>query len=227
LATSSNSRPTSLLSARHRVRLGVEEMILCGGFRSGSKIKQLSLAKQFGVGQGVVREALIELQAMGLVESVDNRGIYVTQINRKKLVDSLEVRAAIEGMAVRLCCDRCSRADRRELKGIVNKIYQQVQVGSAEEAASLDREFHHSLVQLSQNDELLRVVNSYRAFGKIVQLDRDPKVVFGEHLSVVEAIEQGDADNAEQLLRKHLWAAKAVLEKKLADDPDFIPHWVT
>ena len=105
MATSSN-QATSDHSARYRVRQGVEEMILRGGFRSGSKLKQLNLAKQFGVGQGVVREALIELQAMGLVESVNNRGIYVTQINRKKLVDSIEVRAAIEGMAVRLCCDR-------------------------------------------------------------------------------------------------------------------------
>jgi len=202
-------------------------MILRGGFRSGAKLKQLSLAEQFGVGQGVVREALIEMQAMGLVESVDNRGIYVTQINRKKLVDSIEVRAAIEGMAVRLCCDRCSRADRRELKGIANNIYQLVQTGSTEEAASLDREFHHRLVQLSRNDELLRVIDSYRAFGKIVQLDRNAEVVRDEHLSIVEAIEEGDADHAERLLREHLQAAKAVLEKKLGDDPDFVPHWVT
>ena len=226
MATSSN-HAISDHPARYRVRQGVEEMILRGGFRSGSKLKQLSLAKQFGVGQGIIREALIELQAMGLVESVNNCGIYVTQINRKKLVDSIEVRAAIEGMAVRLCCDRCSRADRRKLNGIANKIYKKIQAGSAEEGASLDREFHHSLVQLSQNDELLRVVDSYRAFGKIVQLDRDAKVVLGEHLSVIEAIEKGGADTAEQLLREHLWAGKEVLEKKLADDPDFVPHWVT
>ncbi len=76
MATSSSNQTTSDHSARHRVRQGVEEMILRGGFQSGSKLKQLSLAKQFGVGQGIVREALIELQGMGLVESVNNRGTY-------------------------------------------------------------------------------------------------------------------------------------------------------
>ena len=88
-------------SARHRVRNGVEQKILCGEFPSGTKLRQVRLAKHFGVGQGVVREALIELQLMGLVEIFDNRGVFVTHLNSKKLKDAIEVRAAIEGMAVR------------------------------------------------------------------------------------------------------------------------------
>lgn len=214
-------------SARHRVRNGVENMILRGEVQSGTKLKQIRLAQQFGVGQGVVREALIELQAMGLVESVDNRGVYVTQINAVKLIDALEVRAAIEGMAVRLCCDRCSRSDQRKLQEMVDDILKLFEAGSKEEGASLDREFHHELVRLSMNGELLRVTNSYRAFGKVVQLNRDPEVVYAEHCAILTAIGRGDPDDAERTARDHLVMAKNTLEERLRSNPLFVPNIVT
>src|SRR5690606_18842632 len=149
---------------------------------------------RFGVAQGVVREALLELQAMGLVETIDNRGIYVAKLNSRRFVDAFEVRAAIEGMAVRLCCDRCSRADLRDLQVDAEQIFQCARTGEPDRGVSLDRAFHHRLVELSGNEELVRMTDNYRAFGKIVRLDRDPEAVHREHLMILEAIISGDAD---------------------------------
>jgi DNA-binding GntR family transcriptional regulator len=139
-------------SARHRVRNGVEQMILRGEFQSGAQLRQAHLAERFGVGQGVVREALIELQLMGLVEIVDNRGVFVTQLNRKKLKDAIEVRAAIEGMAVRLCCGSCSHEQLSRLRRTADLIFQLSSAELFDEAAALDREMHLNLIRYSGND---------------------------------------------------------------------------
>ena len=222
----SNDANSLSLSARHRVRSGVEQMILRGEFQSGTKLKQIRLAEHFGVGQGVVREALIELQSMGLVETVDNRGIYVTQLNGKKLIDAIEVRAAIEGMAIRLYTSRSSEEERTKLRRSADLIFQLSSAGLFEEGALLDREFHLELVRLSGNEELLRLTKGYRAFGKIIQMRRSPQAVLEDHLAIIDSVEKRDAETAERLMRTHIEGAKRWLEDQINADPEFIPKWV-
>jgi DNA-binding GntR family transcriptional regulator len=213
-------------SARHRVRSGVEQMILRGEFQSGTKLKQVRLAEHFGVGQGVVREALLELQSMGLVETIDNRGIYVTQLNGKKLIDAIEVRAAIEGMAIRLYTTHSTDDERSKLRRSADLIFQLSSAGIYEEAASLDREFHLELVRLSGNDELVRLTKGYRAFGKIVQMRRSPQAVLEDHMAILDAVEKRDAETAERMMRSHIEVAKTWLNEQIDADPNFIPRWV-
>jgi len=201
-------------------------MILRGEFQSGTKLKQARLAEHFGVGQGVVREALLELQSIGLVETVDNRGIFVTQLNEKKLRDAIEVRAAIEGMAVRLCCIKRLPDDLSKLRRNADLIFQLSNAELYEEAASLDREFHLDMVRISGNEELLRLSTGYRAFGKIIQMRRDPQAVLDDHRAILDCIEQQNADEAERLVRVHIERAKHWLNQQLLANADFIPRWV-
>src|SRR3954468_5844451 len=88
---------------RHHVREKLQGMILSGERRPGSKLRQQELAEHFQVAQGVVREALLELQAYGLVETIDRRGMFVTQLDEGKLLEAFEVREMHEGLAARLC----------------------------------------------------------------------------------------------------------------------------
>src|SRR3954468_10733826 len=82
---------------RHHIRENLQQMILSGERRPGSKLRQQELAELFGVAQGVVREALLELQAYGLVETIDNRGIFVSRLDKEKLLEAFDVRAVHEG----------------------------------------------------------------------------------------------------------------------------------
>src|SRR3954462_15330380 len=95
-------------SARGRVREDVRRMILTGELKPGSRLTQQHLAKKFGVAQSVVRESLLELQASGLVRSVDNLGIFVSDLDTNTLIHAYRVREMIEGLAARLSCERAS-----------------------------------------------------------------------------------------------------------------------
>src|SRR6476646_1465446 len=102
-------------SARGRVREDVRRLILAGELKPGTRLTQQRLAKRFGVAQSVVRESLLELQASGLVGTVDNLGVFVGDLDKDMLIHAYEVRELIEGLAARLACEHAGRTDIREL----------------------------------------------------------------------------------------------------------------
>src|SRR6185436_4435208 len=108
---------------RHFVRENLQRMILNGERRPGAKLRQQELAKKFQVAQGVIREALLELQAYGLVEMIDHRGMFVTPLNKKRFLEAFDVREVHEALAVRSCCERVTRTQIRELTEVANQIY--------------------------------------------------------------------------------------------------------
>ncbi len=210
---------------RHQVRNGLQQLILSGERPPGSKLRQQELAQRFGVAQGVVREALLELQAFGLVETIDNRGIYVSKLDKQTLLESFEVREVQEGLAARLCCDRVTRADLRTLVDLANNIFALGQEGRMDDMGLMDRTFHERLTQLSGNGMLVRLAENHRVLGKIVHAKRDAQIVRDEHLGVLRAIEEGRPDDAERLMRQHVAAARLAVEKGI-ENGGFTPHWV-
>ena len=210
---------------RHKVRDALQQMILNGEQRAGSKLVQQRLARRFGVAQGVVREALLELQAYGLVETVDNRGVFVSELSHQKLLDCFDVREMHEGLAARLCCDRITRAEVRELMAMAQSIHALATQEKVMEAASLDREFHQRLTHVSGNSMLIRLAENYRVLGKVIQMTRDPDAVRDEHLAILKAIEAGRADDAECLMRTHIRTGKQRLEEQIAQGK-FVPRWL-
>lgn len=210
---------------RHQVRENLQRMILSGERPPGSKLRQQELAARLGVAQGVVREALLELQAYGLVETVDRRGIFVSRLDRAKILEAFEVREAHEALAARLCCERASREQIRMLVLTAHEIHAAGIKGNLDEMASLDRELHSRLVHLSGNSMLVRLAENYRVLGKFVRAERDVEAVRDEHLAILQSIADGDADRAEAQIRQHVSAARAAVEKRMSSG-DFVPKWV-
>ena len=213
------------LVARHEIRDSLQQMILDGEQRGGAKLVQQQLAKKFGVAQGVVREALLELQAYGLVETIDNRGIFVSELSTQKLLDSFDVREMHEALAVRRCCDRITRMQVRELVEMAHQMRALAVGGKLMEMAALDREFHKRLIQISRNSMLIRLAENYRLLGKVIQMSRDPDEVCHEHLEILKAIGEGQPDEAERLVRAHIRRAKQDVEKQIAEGK-YAPRWL-
>jgi DNA-binding GntR family transcriptional regulator len=196
---------------RTQVSERIREMILRGQCKPGSKLRQKQLADKFGVAQGVVREALLELELHGWVKSIDRRGAFVTQIDDTARGQALEIRAMHEALAVRLCCERVTRGDLRELAHLAERAYE---VGKAPSTAAnvaemgaLDRQFHYKLVQLSGNELLTQLAQNYRLrAGAKPAATRNPAVVRSEHLAILRAIQDGRGEDAERLVREHISA---------------------
>jgi len=213
------------LVARHRIRERLQQMILDGRCKPGSKLNQKELAEKFHVSQAVVREALLELQVCGLVETIDNRGVFVGWLDAQKLLESYDVREVHEGLAARLCGERVTRAQIKTMKEMAEQIHVLGRSGKLEQMALLDRAFHQQILRLSGNSMLNRLADNYWVLGKVIRLGRDPEAVCKEHLAILDAIEANQAEKAERLMREHIRVGKTTAEEQIKQGK-FVPQWV-
>jgi DNA-binding GntR family transcriptional regulator len=215
----------SMSSARGRVREDVRRLILSGELSPGMRLTQQQLAKRFGVAQSVVRESLLELQFSGLVEMVDNLGIFVSELDTNTLLQAYQVREMLEGLAARICCDTASRADIKTLQDLAERIHQTGVAGQDVERGKLDREFHQKTIVLSQNKILERLTQAYHVLGTTVLVSRTHDVIRSEHMGIVEAIANNDPDESEKRARAHVAGARRSILKQIAEE-NFQPKWV-
>jgi DNA-binding GntR family transcriptional regulator len=220
-----NGNSTASQTARGRVRDELRKLILIGEFPPGSRLTQQQLAKRFGVAQSVVRESLLELQSTGLVESVDNLGVFVAGLDNAKLLEAYQVREMLEGLAARLCCERASRADIRQLHELIDRIYQLGMQGEVEQRGMLDRQLHHRTIGISQSGTLARLVEVYHVFGMSLLAHRPHDLIREEHLAIVKSIEENRPDDAERAARRHVSNVRQLIERQIAEGK-FVPKWV-
>jgi DNA-binding GntR family transcriptional regulator len=210
--------------ARHEIRDEIERRILSGETKPGERLSQQSLARELGVAQGTVRESLLELQWLGLVESIDRLGVFVDKLDVNRICEAYQLREVLEGLGARNACQHAGRNDLAELRRMADEIYRLAQDDSAE-TATLDRRFHLRIMELARNNTLIRLSRTYRALGMTVRAFREPSVIHAEHLRIVEAIEHNFAEEAERQARSHVVGAREMIVKLAAEDR-FVPEWV-
>jgi DNA-binding GntR family transcriptional regulator len=226
---SSAETPRSVVNgtlARHRVRDGIQQLILSGAYRPGQRLLQQELATHFKVAQGVVREALLELQFCGLVQAIDNLGMFVSGLGARVILDAYEIREVLEGLAARLCCENASRADLRELRELAGQVRQNAQKGNLIAMGMADRRFHYRMVVASQNQVLGKLTDGYRVLGMFVRANREPRKVQNEHETIIQAIEANQPDMAESLARRHVAASRQAIAQQVAQGA-FVPCYVS
>jgi DNA-binding GntR family transcriptional regulator len=217
--------PVQLPVGRHQVREEIQRRILSGESQPGERLTQQSLAKELGVAQGTVRESLLELQWLGLVESIDRLGVFVGKLDAARLCEAYQVREFLEGLAARLACEHVSRADVAHLRNMADHIWNLSKENKEEEMGAADRAMHLRIMNLSNNTVLLRLAEGYRVLGMAVRASRDPRIVYEEHLRIIEAIDHNFPDEAERLMRLHVAEARRMIELQAAKN-EFTPKWV-
>ena len=209
--------------ARHEIRQEIERRILSGESKPGERLSQQSLARELGVAQGTVRESLLELQWLGLVESIDHLGVFVEKLDVGHICEAYQLREVLEGLAARLACRNAGRADMAELRTMADQIFGLAEQNDTE-TATLDRRFHMRIIELARNTTLMRLSQTYRVLGMTVRAYRDPSTIHAEHLRIVDAIEHNFPEEAERQARAHVVGARTMIET-LAAEGKFVPQW--
>ncbi|MBN1555145.1 MAG: GntR family transcriptional regulator [Phycisphaerae bacterium] len=210
--------------SRHKIRDAIQGKIFRGDYPSGSRLTQIQLSKEYKVSMTVIRESLLELRAMGMVELKDQLGAFVREVDARKLLQAYEIREMLEGLAARLCCDHANRAEVRELEQIAEKL-RQLPPEERKERYSLDREFHQKIMHFSQNDMLIQLSECYQILGKVVKMNEQVPLSPETHYLIVESIRENRPDEAERRMREHIRSGRRDLERNIADGK-FQLQWV-
>jgi DNA-binding GntR family transcriptional regulator len=129
----------------------IRQAITSGDLSPGDRVVELRLAKQLGVGNTAVREALFELERAGLVTRIPNKGSFITKTTLEDAQQIFRVRKELEALAVELAVEHMSAPYLDMLQGHVDAMKTAAEAGDFERFYQDDLEFHRILWQLSQN----------------------------------------------------------------------------
>jgi len=193
----------------------LKSKILANEFEPGAKLKQEQIATMFGVSRMPLHRAFQMLENEMLIESVPRRGFFVTKIDKEQLIDAFECREALEGVAARRAAKNITKEQLKYLKSLFKKFIGVTDINVADYVES-DQAFHNTIMKISGNLILNRLDllgnNTIRTFrGGLL---RTPHETMPEHLAIIEALEKGDGELAEKLVREHTNKSIETLREK-------------
>ncbi|WP_431281754.1 GntR family transcriptional regulator [Humitalea sp. 24SJ18S-53] len=204
---------------REQVLQQVRSEIISGESAPGVMYSVPSLAATLGVSTTPVREALLELARMGLIEPLRNRGFKVVEPSLAQLRDLFDMRELVELYAAEIVALK-RKKDLGPLRILANDVERAVGAGSVADYLATDRRFHQALTELADNELLTETVMTLRdkmrlyGIGSEQGLERQRESV-GEHYRIIELVEIGDADSLRGLLRNHIRSWQPIFTEAL------------
>jgi len=185
----------------------IRQAILTGQLTPGQSITEEGLSETFHVSRTPVREALIRLEAEGVVRILKNKGAFVPELTALDIAEVFDLRILLEGHAARRCVPFIPRAAAEEFLGRLQHLAGDET--KREEMAEVGLEIHNLIVASAQNTRLSRMIEILRS--QIVWVHSYAAMIPGridkslqEHVEILQAILDRDADRAETAMRRHL-----------------------
>jgi DNA-binding GntR family transcriptional regulator len=192
------------------------EMAITFELKPGARVNESALSKDLGASRTPLREALNRLVAEGFLTFQTGKGFFCRELDPKRIMDLYETRVAIEIESVRLVCLRATDEELAGFRAYLDKIepdYMKCVDGG--ELVQRDEEFHIYIARLSQNDELLRLLENLnariryiRAIGlktiRTTALGGPTETRLWAHRFLLDAMTERDVDKATTAMRSHI-----------------------
>ena len=199
----------------------LKESIVRGEISPGSKLVETQISQKLGVSRTPLREAISRLGQEGLLEVVPRHGTFVRKQSVNEILESLEIREALEGLAARLAARHATPEIVQKMKNCFSDFSPKNVEKSIKEYAQENVRFHHLVIQASQNRRLIGLIrNLYDQMDMVrlhtIVLPGRARNSLAEHREIIRLIEKKRGDLAEKLLRYHIRG----LRKAVKDYPN-------
>jgi GntR family transcriptional regulator, vanillate catabolism transcriptional regulator len=214
------------------VALRLREMILRGELAPGERLAEVALAERLGVSRTPIRQALPALAREGLLAAAGRRGYVVRSFSPEDVLDAIETRGLLEGLAARRIAERGATA---ELLGALKECLSQgdailakrrFESSDEQKYSEMNGRFHTLIVEgagsriladtLARNDHVPFASASAVAFSEdTARLLPVLNYAHRQHHAIVQALENREGARAEALMREHATPVKEVLNLKL------------
>ncbi len=206
----------------------LRRMIIEGEYGPNERLIEEQLAERLGVSRTPIRQALTMLEAEGLVEIAPNRGAMVCSFSVEDVWDIYDLRAVLEGHAARRAASRVGEGElgrlnelADEMEGLVGRFADHEE--EIRRLVALNQEFHGTIVAASRNRRLGRLLRGtvqiplmFKAFFWYGPHERTISNHY--HRQILRALEAGDADRAETVMREHVYEGRDFVIRALTED---------
>ena len=212
-----------------KAQLALRDQILSGALRPGERISELQAVETTGASRTPVRMALVRLEEEGLLEAIPSGGFMVKAFSERDVLDSIELRGTLEGLAARFAAERGVSAREleplRECHAAIDELPISVDAFSA--YVTLNARFHALLTELSRSPPLIRQIDRAAALpfaspsGFVMAQSALPEaqqiliIAKEHHRIVIDAIENREGARAEAVMREHARLAVRILRLAL------------
>lgn len=207
---------------REDVKEYLLDAILDGTLQPGDRVVESRIAKELGVSQGPVREALRDLELLGFIESEPFRGARVRKITAEDLIEIYPIRAALEGVAAREAARRIDDDTLQRLNDCLERMRQAASNKDRDAHIDADVQFHRTIVEASQNRMLLQMwlstSLSSSTMVSVALTQRSLMELANRHVDIIDALRKGDPALAEATMRSHIEDLAQWISTKVEDD---------
>ena len=195
-------------SLRERIGEALSAAIVSGELAPGSMVTVPGMAAEFEVSATPVREAMLDLEKRGFVQSVANKGFRVTEVSQKDLQDIIEIRTLLEGPIMAALAADNSPLDMPRWRELADQISDHADAGDLTEFIETDRDFHLGLIALHGNARLGELVKELRSQTRMVGLAKmtnSPELSKSarEHHEMLDLIDRHDGVALAALMAGH------------------------
>ena len=187
----------------------LRQAILKGELEPGERLMEIQLAERLGVSRTPIREAIRKLELEGLVLMIPRKGAEVAKISARSLRDVLEVRRALEELAIELACQRMSEEDVGNLQKAQEDFKKAIAEGDAMKIAETDEHYHDVIYEGTQNAKLIQMLNNlreqmYRYRLEYIKDEDKRKILVLEHEKLLKTVRERKVAEAKEAVREHI-----------------------
>jgi len=203
-----NDQPLERNVLRYQIKKILTEAILNGELLPGDRIIETRIARELKVSQAPVREAIRELEQMGLVETQPYRGAFVKIINSEEIQEAYKLRRLIEGYAAQILAEKINGEVIERFSLLLNEMRKCAQENNRSQFIEVDIAFHELLIKSTGSSLLYRVwslINMahlpYLTFAKSTMSFED---LVRQHDNILNALINNDAEGSCQAVQDHI-----------------------
>jgi DNA-binding GntR family transcriptional regulator len=190
--------------------------ILKGELEPGERLMEKQLADKMGVSRTPIREAIRKLELEGLVVMIPRKGAEVANISEKDIRNVLEVRAALEGLAVKLACRKMDTQTMEKLKKLRDELKVAAVENEVDKIIRQDIEFHDLIFNSTDNEKLIQIINNLREQIYLFRVRyikelKNFESLINEHDSILDSIINHDEELAEKMAVQHIHEQEKVI----------------
>ncbi len=187
----------------------LKENIIRGHLPPASKLVETEIARLLGVSRTPLREAINRLGQEGLVEILPRRGAFVKKHSLREIMENLEIREALEGLAARLAAKYATAKMVKEMKNCFKGFTPKMVEADLPLYAERNVCFHNKIINASRNEKLIALIrNLYDQMDMVrlntIALPGRARKSLAEHLNILRLIETKRGVEAEKYLRAHI-----------------------
>ena len=187
----------------------LREAILKGELKPGERLMELQLASKLGVSRTPIREAIRMLELEGLAVTVPRKGAEVAKMTEKDMEDVLQIRKALDELAVGLACDNIQESDLEKLHVALKSFEASTRGHDVKRVAQADVEFHDVIYQAANNPKLVNMLNNlreqiYRYRVEYLKNDTIYPTLIREHEEIFDCLKRKDRDEVIRVMSYHV-----------------------